>query len=530
MPVLNINDLGVVGLNKDLQPHHLPVWAWSDALNVRFREDAVEKLSGYMEILGTPTVAPVFGLSFVDDNVPQWIYTDGTKAYRIVGQNHLEVTNTDNDYNTDEMSQWSGGVFNGVPIINNNSNGFVPQQWDTSISKLRDLENWPEPEELRCLVMRPFKNFLVAYGLLKPDGPFLSSLRWSHVADPGTVPTSWDITDPTLDAGEVSLAESPGRIVDALPLGDINYIYKEDSVWGMQFVGGQSIFRFFQVMPQIGALSVNCVKAFKKFHFVVTQDDVVIHNGQSPESVIDKRNRRYLFNDLNIETRQRTFVSANYRENEMWICYPSSGSTSGYADKAMIWNWEDNTWSIRTLPEISFMDTGFVGTVEPPEVWDNITLLWNNNFNRWDDIAFEVRDQFQMMASPRDNKFYFVGIGNTENGVPMFSTVERRGLTIAGQDLKGNLTVDQTNRKFVRSLYPRMDGNGPVNFFIGSQNNIQDAVDWSGPYAFDPRTDERLDFRVNGRFIAVRIEATTDIFWRLYDIQLDLDVISEARR
>ena len=64
-----------------------------------------------------------------------------------------------------------------------------------------------------------------------------------------------------------------------LPLGDVNIVYKEDSIWSMAFEGGQSIFGFRQLFDDVGILGRHCAKSFNNKHFVVSEDDVYVHDG-----------------------------------------------------------------------------------------------------------------------------------------------------------------------------------------------------------------------------------------------------------
>ena len=105
-------------------------------------------------------------------------------------------------------------------------------------------------------------------------------VKWSHPAPAGSFPTSWDETDTTKDTGEVHLGETEGAILDSLTLRDVNLIYKDDSIHGMQHVGGIGIFRFFQIFGEYGALGKNCVVQFEAGkHLVFGRDDVFVHDG-----------------------------------------------------------------------------------------------------------------------------------------------------------------------------------------------------------------------------------------------------------
>ena len=59
----------------------------------------------------------------------------------------------------------------------------------------------------------------------------------------------------------------------------------------MTFAGGQSIFNFRQVFSDAGILGKDCVKSFDSNHFVVSEDDVYIHNGLTKKVIVDRQMR-----------------------------------------------------------------------------------------------------------------------------------------------------------------------------------------------------------------------------------------------
>ena len=68
MPLVPINDLGGVGIIKDIPPYNLPENAWSDGRNVRFLNNGVKKIRGYTEVMATCPFAPYYILPYEDAN------------------------------------------------------------------------------------------------------------------------------------------------------------------------------------------------------------------------------------------------------------------------------------------------------------------------------------------------------------------------------------------------------------------------------------------------------------------------------
>ena len=351
-------------------------------------------------------------------------------------------------------------------------------------------------------------------------------VRWSHSADPGTVPNSWDPSDPTKDTGETDLSDVlAGEIRDGLPLGDIFVIYKENSVWGMQFVGGAFIFRFFQLPSEEGILATDCVSLIPKTggHFLATTDDVVRFDGRGMTSLLDRRMRRGLANLIDPDAFNRSFTVANPAQREMWFCFPESGAT--WPTLALVWNYVEDTITFRELKDISYIAQGIIPDSSGASLttWDSDTGAWDADTSPWNTATFSNKARQLLACDPVNTKLYQVDQGDLFDTKNFTAYVEREGLAIVGQDRFRNPVVDFTNRKFVNRIWIQASGE---SFFVrvGAQEDINGVVVWGNAKLFTPGTDKYLDFTVDGRLIAVRFESTGDQHWVInqYDLQVEL--------
>jgi len=536
MPIIQIENVGTAGLISDLEPHTLPPEAWSSVENITFVNAGAEK-SRRMAQLGI-TTAPttkVWILPWATDTNLYWFVAADNKIYRTVDfTSFTDVSKGGGTYTPSTPPLWSGGVFGGVPIVNIWSFDDQPQSWDAATNKFVDLPNWNPPTKNRyCRVIRTYKNYLMALYTQEEGEDFPTRIRWSHPADPGTVPTSWDEADPTVDAGTYSISETTAPLIDCMPLGDYNIVYKEDSTWIQRLVGGEFIFNSSRMLRTKGLLCMNGVQEFFRKHFVVSVGDIWVHDGQQAQSVVDKRVRDRFFNDLNQDYYRRIFVVPNFRYNEMWLCYPDSSSSQGYCTKALIWNWEDNTWTERDLPEVSYLTYGTLDVDTEDTSFDNQTppTPFNSDFGRFNERYYTPA--LQTLVGP----YYkgFVGqdvMGRFDYGYDAdigseWAKLQRDGLGIIGRDRKGNWKVDQTNIKFVRAVYPQMQAStgATVDVYVGSQMFVEDPISWSGPFNFNPATQLKIDCRVAGRLISLRFESNDTKWWRIDGYKLDIDVI-----
>jgi len=428
-----------------------------------------------------------------------WIYPTATKCYIYDGSSHTDITRVSGDYTSTSATRWNGGVLNGLPVLNNGADD--PQMWSPvdSAQKLQPLTAWDT--DWKAKVVRPYKNFLVALHMTESGVIYPHKLRWSNSADPGAVPSSWTPLAAN-DAGSNVLGESPGFIVDAVQLRDELIIFKEDGADGMQWTGGEFVMRFRRInIP--GMLAQDCGVEFKGGLFVVSDGDVYVTDGQSYESIIDERNREYLFSDMDAEAFDTTFVTHYLTKTEIWICYATAGETA--PNKALVWNYKSNTWSTGALPDnTNHIAPGVL--ISATYTWATLPYAtWTEWSGTWTSRTFSPVAPSMVAAS---DLLYQLDDGNQFGGVDALCYVERTGL-----DLGPGLHT-------VTNVYPMTEGNA-VDVYVGSQLSPNDAVAWAGPITFNPGTDYKVDCMVTGRYHSIKFQSQDNVSWAVNGYGVD---------
>ena len=419
----------------------------------------------------------------------------------------------DDDYGANTSSRrWTATNLNGLVVA---TNGFdTPQMWPLSAgipstaTPFRELQNWPTGAS--CKSIRSFRTFLVGLNWSR-DNQEPRLVKWSTEAAYGEAPFTWDETDATLDAGEYELSDTPGDIVDGLPLGDSFLIYKEDSIYIMNYVGTPYIFSFKLLSPTVGALSKEAIKEFDGGHFFIGNSDCYICNGQTVTPLLPNKVRRAMFEDLSGDNYQKCFVAADYVRNEMLACFPSSGSD--VVNKALIWNWKDNTFSFRDLPDTSFINNGIID-ITVGATWDASSEYWDIGTGTWGERNYDNVKKNLVFCDVSNTKIFRDSFGNTKDGTNMTSFVERTGL-----DLNDPQAV-----KFVSAVYPQIEvsGDNSVNVYIGRQISTEQGITWEGPVLFNPNTQSKVSCRVSGKYFGIKVESTTDIDWKLHGVAFEV--------
>ncbi len=515
MPIIRVNNIGQYGVIQDLSKHELPINTWTDASNIRFLDGYASQFLGHGEVYGTPSVEPYHVLPVIINGARYWIYASLTKIYVVTitagSPVHTNLTRqtAGNDVNyAATANSWTSTVIGGIPILNPGNAVDPPQQLDlNTANNFRALSNWPS--NTYCKSMRSFRNFLVALNITKTTTNYPYMVKWSHPAVPGSVPSSWDHTDPTVDAGEFDLAEGYDQIIDGLALRDSLVIYKEKSVWRLDFAGGSQVMRNQKVMGMSGAMNRNCIVEIDGYHIVLTTDDIIIHDGNQAYSVLDKITRRWLFQNIDVDQAHRCFVFKNPFFNEAFICFTSIGGTA--PDTAVVYNYKDKTVSKRTLPSIHHAnygqaDNSLTGT------WSSDGDPWSSDLTTWNGPD-QVPNSSRVLMGSSDTKLYLLDAASSFAGVPPVSSLERQGLSFGAPE----------KIKLIREIRPRIMGNtgDTVIIEVGSQNDPYETPQYTTMTHTIGETVSN-NCLVAGRYISLKFRSGSAYNWRLDSYDIDL--------
>lgn len=506
MPIVSFPTAGEVGLVFDIAPAELKPQAWNFGQNVRFVDGSVESVRGdaILDIFTEETPIWAFPLAESVYSSVAWVLLSTAKVYVWYEETVYDLTRVSGDYTGDSYDRWSGGSLGGLLFINNGVD--VPQVWTelNPLTPLIDLAYWPANTTAACL--RSFKNFLIALDVTKVAGRFRTMVKWSHPADPGLVPPSWDETDTTKDAGEYSLTETAGACIDAVPLKDILVIYKEDSVWGMQFIGGGFIFRFYKMFGTFGMPQRDCAVEFQPGqHIVFTGDDLILHDGNTSQSLADQRVRTML-REVTIEQLAGCYMVNYTARHEVWFCFRRSADGQPYADTALTYDWVGKTFGLRTLADFYCVMPGRL----PPQtlVWLEATYPWSLGTAEWD--ALQKTASIPRLFALGQNQKYWVDVTSLQTQQVQ---IER---TFIGIAMRAQQPPDLSSRKFLTKLWPRILGTAGevVMVTLGVVEAPDQAVVWKAPKQYIIGTTKHLDYTASGKMFALRLSSLNAHNWR----------------
>lgn len=507
MALLQIQSNGDSGIVRDVLARELPVGAASNAKNVRFRDGFVSRINGHVGVYGTPTVVPYSVMPFTTQSGRVIVYAGLQQIYSVTGTTHTVRTRTSGGaYNATEDNDWTGGVIGGIAYLNNPQD--PPQYWDGVSGNFAVDPTWPNA---KCKAFRVFRNYGIAMNVTKVLTNYPHMVKWSAPANPGALPSSWDETNPTTRAGETDLSDNQSIIVDGLGLDDQFVIYKESAYYLMRFIGGNEVFSFQRVSDVAGMLARNCAADTPLGHVVLTQGDVILHNGGEPQSIVQGRMRKWLFNQIDSTNYKRSFVAQNPDQKEVWICFPASGQAA--CTLALIWSWDKNTFTVRDLPSATCGAQSVID-VSVNNSWNSQTETWDESSRTWGNSGFAPTAS-RLIVGTTEPKIQLTDQSRKFDGASFTAFFEREGMDL------GN----PSTRKMVKSIRPRfLSKSGTViNIYVGHQESLNEGVMWEGPYQFTSGQMDRVTMRVSGRFIGVKFETTGTQGWELqsYDIEYE---------
>lgn len=544
MAVFDINDIAKIGAVRDTKAYMLPPEAWTVALNMRYEDESLKTLEGWASVFSTPPIAPHFGMllarpgSLLDlgSNASVLAFVSLTAARWYDGTTYSDATRTvGGAYTASNTRQWNGTIAGGGILIFNNGVDVPQFSMTPGTGTLENLTNWPST--LRARVVRAFGPHLVALNIVDNSQEFPHRVKWSHPASPGSLPSSWDETDPTKDAGEYDLPDAAsGLLLDGLPLGSTMYLYKETSIWRMRYVGGQSKFDFGQSawIPNEGLLGMGsvCISGDGAKHvFATTSGDIWWHDGNRAQSILSARQRRRLQADIDPSYARASFMFANPFTHSIWFCYPESGEE--FPTKALHMSYRvagGTEWTITEVDGITFRNAT-VGNMPDQSfgIWDEVgdAVIWDDDTGIWDvaTVGGGTPRRKLIFLDPANSKFYSYGDSALRDGVAFTSTLQRIGLGVLGKKRDGSPIVDFQRKKMITRIFPKITG-ASVNIRFNSQQVVDGAVSSGVAVSYDPVTQIFADPQtMEGRAVGLEISGAEP--WQIEGYKINIEPLGE---
>jgi len=326
MSIEHIRDIAKYGVLCDPDPYNLPDTAWSFGVNVRFRNGKVSSGPVFRNVFPLGTVSPRYSVAAPPVSGLDSLYTGylNGKLYKFSG---TETDYTLTGYTPSSVEgTWSYTALANILYINRSDRApWYLRAADTTFQNLGVVAGgattWDST--YTCQLLRTCAGSLVALNVTKGAVNYPTMVKTSSIPLSGVVPASWDIATANTLATENILSEMKGPITDACNFGPALVIYGLEEAWMMIADQSTEVY-FYKKLPfQKGAINANCSFELDGKHFVFGADDIWMHDGNTEVSIVDEKNRDFIFSSINLSKRNRCFILHNPQLKELSFCYIS---------------------------------------------------------------------------------------------------------------------------------------------------------------------------------------------------------------
>lgn len=539
MPNLPVRGLSKVGIIKDVEPWNTPVEAWSSGCNVRFTEDKAMRAPVFRTgiAVASPLVDGHGLISFrpPNGNRRAFVLDSYGRAAEWVPATGLTDVSGGTFSPAVASTQFTSCVLQGVLYVNRETH--APRCLTPVAATFASITGMDSAWTAK--ILRAYQGFLVAFGVTKGATTYDTMAKWSDLALLGQVPGSWDVTDTTKLAGENTPGQMSGGIVDALNLRNGLMIYTDKQIWSMEYTGDKTfVFNFIKLWEdeKWGLINRNCVVETAGGHVCFGSGDIYTHDGVSPPiSIADGRMRQFIYSSMNKSASQSFYVSHSPHLNSVRFCYVSNDQdvkfpSTTHCNRAVVWNYQNNTWGIEDLPLTRAETTG---NATAATTWNGLgAITWGNLGGSWLDMSDTAKTSMLVVGNSNGGtltapRIYALDPLSLGSRVPLPMDAEANKASYLEH---GGLPLDYTGvsietAKRVQSIHPqgRLLAGPPPTISIGSAMLSQDLPSYGTPQVFSAGSTQVFS-RATGCYLAFRLDASpgTDFAFTGFDADIRL--------
>ena len=308
-------------------------------------------------------------------------------------------------------------------------------------------------------------------------------IQWSGINDIGV----WSGKQADLQ----DLPGSGGEIVN-ITSGEVGYVFRQNQIIRMDYVGGATIFRLSVISPNRGAVYGRTVCQDNRRVFFYADDGFFEINGDNVVPIGVEKVNRFFDIDLNKGFSDRICAAVDpFNQLALWL-YPSSNNTSnttGICDRILIYNYATKKWSLAET-NASTIFNQFVGayTVELMDIisqnLDQINISLDTDF--W--------SGGQLFLGAIDNNFKAAIFSGTDN---------------EGEIETSEIELFPGTRSNIQSVRPIVDAEATVT--IKTRDRLADNITESSEISMNSTGINTV--RKSGRYVKINVKTPSGIPW-----------------
>ena len=312
-----------------------------------------------------------------------------------------------------------------------------------------------------------------------------NTINWSGINDI----TEW--TAGTKQSDSQTLPGSGGQIVH-ITSGEIGYVFRQNQIIRMDYVGGSTVFRLSVISPNRGAVNGRTVCQDNRQVFFYADDGFFQIDGDNVIPIGAEKVNRFFDVDLNKAFSDRICAAVDpFNQLALWL-YPSANNTSnttGICDRILIYNYATKKWSLANA-NASTIFSQFVGayTVELMDIisgnLDQINIALDTDF--W--------SGGQLLLGAIDNNYKAAIFSGTAN---------------EGEIETSEVELYPGLRSNVQSVRPIVDAEATVT--IKTRDRLADTVTSSSEISMNSTGVNPV--RQSGRYIKINVKTPSGVAW-----------------
>ena len=308
-------------------------------------------------------------------------------------------------------------------------------------------------------------------------------IQWSGINDI----TTWS----GKQADQQDLPGSGGEIVH-ITSGEIGYVFRQNQIIRMDYVGGATIFRLSVISPNRGAVYGRTVCQDNRRVFFYADDGFYELNGDSISPIGAEKVNRFFDANLNKAYTDRICAAIDpFNQLALWL-YPSvnnTNNTTGICDRIIIYNYATKKWSLAEA-NASTIFTQFVGAY-------TVELM---------DIISENLDAINIAL---DTDFWnggqlFLGAVDSDYKAAIFS-----GTGNEGEIETSELEIFPNHRASVQGIRPIVDATATVT--LKTRDRLANSVTTSSSSSMN--SSGMNPVRQSGRYVKVNVKTPSGVVW-----------------
>ena len=453
------------------------------AIDVATTASAAQSSSGGGTIhflIGTGTDNAVAGLGYGAGSFTAGVCAAGGRGWN-------QPTSTGASDFTSQITQWSLDNFGEDVVANRRGSSIYLYDTDASATPLRATlvsgATNSTPTTVNSIIVSPNDRHLICLGsnafntTASPTGTFdPMTVRWSNQEDI----TNW-VPSLSSTAGETVLTDGTEIVGGVRSRNAIN-IWTDNSLWTMTFVGPPFTFQFQQLGSNCGLIAPHAAVDYDGISVWMGYDNFYVFDGQVKN--LDCTVRRFIFDRLNRDQKDKIFAGINSEFKEVIWLYPSKDSEE--CDSYVIWSPSENYWTFGSSIFTTFADKTVFGNT----ITTGVTAGGNNLYNNEPAGVF------------------------TENGQPQSSFIESADFDMA----------DGNEIMFLSRVIPDFTLNdGALTFSIKTKDFPESPTEREKPQPPHTVTNStvKIDMRARGRQGRIRVSCNAaNTSWRWGSVRL----------